>query len=774
MKRLFFSCQTHRRTTLTGGFWFVVSIVLGFWLMTAPPSALFAQELVQKELEAVPPLDMVILIDESYSMWAETDPQNRRSDAVEMFVNALSVDQTTSEFRLAIVTFGTSAEIIGEGFYPIKNSYSREALLTAFRAQHSNKNGWTNVLDGLKKARELFATHSFNAKPIIVMLTDGSPETPEANKETPIKLADYLSEINAFAADQFDEVVYAGDVCPLSGAGTPIYTVALRSPAAAVNYTDEERLFWQTISSLTGGGYEEILPTSDAEFQQELETIFFQMLRDWTCVQVDQPQLLALPHTQNMVLTPAQSQIFIQIAKSSPDVQLQILDPTGKPVLPTDELVTFLETPNGLNQSWGISRPSDLTHWSGNWVITLQAGAGVSSAQLTTYTVNDTVRLVMEQPTANILPIGASIPIRAGIFDKKANRYPPDAVIQSEIKVSGPDGSLQTMVGVVSADGSIEAISEPLMTVGRYVIEMSVTTQSGGQPITLTQRKNIDVATLPWLKVIEPINNNQFYLGQPLKISADLMLGSDRYTDELGKQEVVAELYEATENLLIRDYVLNKRGDTPNHFEADLPPLSPVGSYLIRLLYKSQPLGGQEYEAPPIELRVNVLPPLPTETPIPTATPLPTVTPTPLPSPTPTRVPLFNDVNVPPSLFFLCGALVLLPLFGLMVVVFLKNRPNLSGAYLEDMTHSGNDLVFDQSYFGRMHTVYSRNGETVAKLHFQAGEDGTRVEVRYLNPLHQLHYSDHSVEEGDIFYPRHNEIIRVGDVVLRYDHERDE
>ena len=775
MKRLTFFCRTNSRTTLTGGFWLVAWLVLGMGLLSRASSPLFAQELVQKELEAMPPLDIVILLDESYSMWSETDPKNRRGDALEMFVNALSVDQTSSEFRVAIVTFGTSAEIIGDGFYSIKNEYSRQSLLTAFQAQHTNKNGWTNVLDGLKKARELFKTHSFNAKPIIVMLTDGTPETPDANKDQPVALKNYLEEIKAFSAEQFDEVVYAGDVCPLSTIGTPIYTVALRGANAVATYSEEERLFWQTISSLTGGGYEEILPANDTEFQQRLQAIFFEMLRDWTCVQVDQPQFVALPHTQTLSLTPAQSQIFIQIAKNSPDVQLQILDPTGKPVLPTDEFVTFVESPNGLNQSWGIGRPNDLTNWSGNWVINLQPGATTpSSAQLTTYTVNDTVRLEMEQPTASILPIGSAVSIRAAILDKKGNPYPPDAVSQLVIQLNAPDGSSQVIEGNVSADGAIEAVSAPLMALGRYVIEMSATTQSGGQPIVLTQRKNIDVGMLPWLKVTEPTNNAQYYLGQPLKISADLMLGTERYTDELGKQEVVAELYEQTENLLIRDYSLNKRGDLPNHFEADLPPLSPVGSYLIRLLYKSTPLGGQEYAAPPIILRVNVLPPLPTATVVPTVTPLPTMTPTPFPSPTPTRTPLFKDVNVPPSLFFLCGSLALLPLFGLMVVVFLKNRPNLSGAYLEDMTHSGNDLVFDQSYFGRMHTVYSRNGETVAKLHFQAGEDGTRVEVRYLNPLHQLHYSDHSVEEGDIFYPRHNEIIRVGDVVLRYDHERDE
>ena len=73
-------------------------------------------------------LEVIILLDESGSMWRDTDPEDRRGEAVELFINALSVDASSAEYRAAIVTFGDDATLFGNGFVDIKDDAARTDL----------------------------------------------------------------------------------------------------------------------------------------------------------------------------------------------------------------------------------------------------------------------------------------------------------------------------------------------------------------------------------------------------------------------------------------------------------------------------------------------------------------------------------------------------------------------------------------------------------------------------------------------------------------------
>ncbi|HFC12549.1 MAG TPA: VWA domain-containing protein, partial [Anaerolineae bacterium] len=85
-------------------------IILLFMLLLAGSRQVLAQDATES---AIPNLEVIILLDESGSMWRETDPDDRRGDAVELFVNALGVDASSAEFRTAIITFGTDATLFG-------------------------------------------------------------------------------------------------------------------------------------------------------------------------------------------------------------------------------------------------------------------------------------------------------------------------------------------------------------------------------------------------------------------------------------------------------------------------------------------------------------------------------------------------------------------------------------------------------------------------------------------------------------------------------------
>ena len=78
-----------------------------------------------QETNPIPNLEIIVLLDESGSIWRETDPDDRRGDAVALFVNALGADQSSADFRLAIATFGTNATPFGDGFLAIKDTAAR-------------------------------------------------------------------------------------------------------------------------------------------------------------------------------------------------------------------------------------------------------------------------------------------------------------------------------------------------------------------------------------------------------------------------------------------------------------------------------------------------------------------------------------------------------------------------------------------------------------------------------------------------------------------------
>jgi hypothetical protein len=112
-----------------------------------------------------------------------------------------------------------------------------------------------------------------------------------------------------------------------------------------------------------------------------------------------------------------------------------------------------------------------------------------------------------------------------------------------------------------------------------------------------------------------------------------------------------------------------------------------------------------------------------------------------------------------------------------VLVLFFRNRPNLEGVYLEDLSYTGNDVLFGSSYFGRKTAITNADGDTIAQLHFAPGLDGTRVEVRHLAEDTLMFHGEYPIDEGDAFYPLHNDRIRISspasNVLLRFDNETD-
>lgn len=741
-----------------------------------------ARQTEAQQAETIPNLEIIVLLDESGSMWRETDPDDRRGDAVELFVNALGADQSSADVRLAIATFGTEATLFGDGFTAIKEPAARTVLLDQFNSERRNTNGWTNVLAAFEVARELLDGHRAGYKPIIVLITDGQPETPEANSENPDALAQFIGEVQGYGAVRFGDVGYSGETCPTSATGTPIYTVAIRNADEAAGYTQDERELWQTISAATGGGYEEILPANELEFQQRLQTVFFDLLRDWTCVNVGATQFFEGGNGAAQVsVTPIQSQIFFQIARSDEAIEVEIRDAVGNVILGDDPNVTVVSSADQRNTTYSIIR--DDVGWGGAWTVNFSNAGGDGFAALTPYNITDAIRFNLTQPAASILPLGAELPVRATILDDMGNPYPAAQIANPQLAVFDTNGNeISSSPVTISQSGELVGMIAPLSELGAYDVVVSADVQFADSSLSLETTKNIDIARLPYLSSASPATDESFPFGATIPVDVAVMLNGQRLLDQSTRMEAGAELFDPSGNS-VGLYPLESVVGESGRFSAEIPAPTQAGAYEVRVNLLTQPLGGQAYQAPPRIIPFQVEPPPATATPTPTATPTatptplpptatPTATPTPTPTPTP-RPPLIEQVNIPPAAFGICGILFLLPLLGLMGMLFFRNRPTLEGAYLEDLSYAGNDVLFGASYFGKATTVYNRDGEAIAKLHFAPGADGVRVEVRELDPEIELTHGDLPIDEGEAFYPVHNDLIRIGDVTLRFDNELD-
>ncbi|MGB1253498.1 MAG: hypothetical protein ACPG8W_22995, partial [Candidatus Promineifilaceae bacterium] len=498
------------------------------------------------------------------------------------------------------------------------------------------------------------------------------------------------------------------------------------------------------------------------------------------CLQVADTFFTPVPAAQSFVVTPNQSAVFLQVATSDPSVTVEIRDAAGELISAEDFNVDFRTTPDGLNQSWGITRPDDDKEgWGGQWEVSFEGGNN-TFAQFTPYFISDDIRFKIDQPVASILPAGAPLAIRATVVDDEGAPYDAGLIGSPQVVIVDAGGGVVSAENVtVNQFGEIEA-SVPPLTLGSYDILFQAEVLFEEQSVPIEQKKKIDIATLPYLMVRNPIAGSYFSFGQDVTVETAVMIGGQALTDTSVRNVVAVELISKRDNSVVDRFELESNPDLPSNFGGTIPAQETPGEYELRFELSSQPAGGQPYLAPQSIAKIQVDPPPPTATPTPTFTPTPTPTPTSTPTststPTPTatpRPPLIDQADIPSWAFALCGALILLPLIGLVLVLFFRNRPNLEGVYLEDTSHAGNDVLFGASYFGSTAQIYNHEGDQIAKLKVIPGGDGIRFEVQDLDPDVELQHGEFPIDMGEAFYPSHNDVIRIGNVKLRFDNEAD-
>lgn len=738
-----------------------------------------ARSVAARQESTLPNLEVVVVLDDSNSMWTSTDQEDWRAEAVELFVNGLGVDLSASDFRLAIVTFDDTAHLVGNGFVDLDDVAARTALLSDFNTNRFNRNGWTDVLAGLEASRELFQNHSADYKPIVVLLTDGQPETAAANRDqSPDKLAAYVAQVEQLATTGFRNLAYDGPRCGTT-LGAPIYTIAIRAASAVSSYRPEDRTLWQRVSSQTGGAYYEILPASTADFQKALQETFTNLQREMLCAQVADTGYIPVPGTELVtrpfIVDAIHESVIFTVSKTNPDIAVTIRDAAGQIVGATGQDITVYESEHSLSserlsESWGFRRPANGTGWAGNWMVELIGTAAAASdveARVSSLYVPEAFTLDIIQPEGSFLPVGGQVILEMRLSGDTTGvsigSLPATTIVCDNGQEFIP---LDTWISGNIVHGIFD-FSDAAPGKCRLNATAEIASVSSGS-FSIPRLKDFDAVEFPRADIVSPTRNTTFGAEAPPELVARLMVGRADYA-AVGTDEVSATLYDA-EDQVVANYTLQRDPEQPGAvYTATMDgPVEP-GDYRLRVAFRARPPGSADFLPPYYnETRFQINSPATATATVmavaqvdEVATVAPTATAVPPAPITPSEVPMW--------LFGLC-AVVLMLAAGVLFFLLRSGRQAVAVASLTDLTGAGNDQDLRSGRGSRKIHITDAEGSRLATLVVQATpEGGHRVKVDKV--ADGVNVTNVGVEylPGTEFTPRHNDVIGVGNVQLRYE-----
>lgn len=188
------------------------------------------------------PLAVWLLIDNSNSMFEKdgigSDPDLLRLDAARLFLSYLGVDERDLIHQAGVIFFGTGAET-AVSLTPLTHDQNRADLFA--QIADPPRMGWTDHLAALQLVQAELEANNGQARPAIILLTDGKPERP--NSMTADEEAAYIEALHA----QSDW---------LAGQGIPVFIILLSNQTtdADSDISETWRPLWREISAATPPG----------------------------------------------------------------------------------------------------------------------------------------------------------------------------------------------------------------------------------------------------------------------------------------------------------------------------------------------------------------------------------------------------------------------------------------------------------------------------------------------------------------------------------------
>ncbi|NIO68428.1 MAG: VWA domain-containing protein, partial [Anaerolineae bacterium] len=135
----------------------------------------------------VPNLDVIMVIDESETMWNHTDTEGVRVNTVNFFIDMLSSERSGSVHRLGIVAFGTEPTVIP--YTLLGSQAAAEELKEQYAAVHKSiephkDEEYTDINKALRAALAMIERErNPTRKPAIILVSDGQPTNPQVSEK---------------------------------------------------------------------------------------------------------------------------------------------------------------------------------------------------------------------------------------------------------------------------------------------------------------------------------------------------------------------------------------------------------------------------------------------------------------------------------------------------------------------------------------------------------------------------------------------------------------
>ncbi len=633
------------------------------------PPAVQGQEEDEAQNRAVPGLDVIILVDESETMWNTTDPDGIRVNTVNFFIDVLSTEQSSEGHRVAVIPFGSRPTVIP--YVLLDDPDAAERLKSQYAEAHAaieptQSLQYTDINAALREALLLVEQdRDPTRKPAILLISDGQPTTPRVSEEKGQEVVEtYLAETQSLI-EQLNQHEYEGESCG-NADGLPFFTIGMGIDKLQRSSTPEflalYRQFWQGVATQTNGYYRE------AARLQEMQGISTYIFSELLCTPATPTVTFRESQTLEYQVYKSYYQIIFTISgKENPDLVGQIYrpqadgSPGGDLLRPDEPGIRYEAGPD-----YEVWRVNFTEPWEGTWQIAL---AGEGQAEFS-YVIFPNVAINLKEPNNGFQPVDRPFDLRANITDETGE---PLEVPVSDFQVEIESEDVRKVVSLEPDGTDFAAELEPLGEVGEYSLTFS-TILPDGSP--LFEHKWVTLISAPWAEITAPTSGQSYAPGEEVPLEAEVHLTGAVPLDGLKLGTTVTQGDEVVQTVELSRGEVVDVGDEERvvTFSGTLPPLDDAGDYEVQAQLMAILPGGRVFDQETGSTPLSIaLPPTPTPAPSPTNTPVVTavevVPPAAAAEPAPTGL-----AGLLGGSWWPCLALLLLLLLLAILVFFWRRR----------------------------------------------------------------------------------------------------
>lgn len=724
------------------------------WASAASPNLAEGQSLA-----SVPDLDIILIIDESGSMWVRNDKptyDNKqtlthpgwRIVGANLLAGLLGVDISGAKHHLGVIMFGTEAKVV----HPLgaitadQNDFQRN-----INKNHDNM-GATDIVKALTLAKnELDSKGRLKARKAVIFLSDGICE-PLANTT-----AAMTAKCNEDASDLAKTFAQKG---------YPIFTIALTDDASKKDpgYKIYENV-WEQIALTTNALY-----FAPKKSEEDLITANITILGRLFETKVDIREPQNTPSEFTFDLESDLEQVEFGITKFDPSVDAIIIRPNQTTVVKTDKSVSFISSLN--TEVYSIKNPE-----AGRWVIKLQGGRGKASALSIPFTQNK-LKIGLLRPR-DTHPAGKPMEIAIQVQDRNTTLVKDLQEVKVDIK---PPEGVGANMALKSVGEQYVGQNKPTLQKGRHLLKFS--SQKDTKIGVLDHEIPVNVILQEWIKLISPNPGATASANVTIPIRVQLMINTESMNvPDGGTQRVISArlIQSGGGQLEAIPLKLGQNGIYEGNLKTDR-----VGDYILRVEMIGKAATGESFEDVD-EIPFRIAAPAATALPPPTlAPPTPTIVPPTATSIPPTLIPTATLPPPPPppppepiplgTWLMIVGVLTALVGGGGFAWLW-ANKPNLVGT-LEVLNPPSDMPISDFFLQGKSAWsigVSNKNkvslyGDGIASKHAKLEAGGTKkspfVTLTNLDASNPVRIN--GIEAVTQQALQNDDLIEIGEITLKY------